>query len=84
MRFFYFFSLLGLSKQASDNNLEVKHKMSGKVDGEVQMSLAFVQGKELTKVAKHFTIQVQLQTLLMIQFLKLPYTFHYNTGRSFL
>ena len=82
----FFLSLLGLSKQASDNNLEVKHKMSGKVDGEVQMSLAFVQGKELTKVTKHFTIQVQLQTLLMIckiQYLKLLKTFH-CTGRSFL
>ena len=54
--------------------------MSGKVDGEVQMSLAFVQGKELTKVTKHFTIQVKLQTLLTIR----SFSKHSKTGRSFL
>ena len=64
----YCFSLLDLSKQVSENNLErkspgssrlveLKHKMGGKVDGDVQMALAFKTSTEVTKVAKNLTIQ---------------------------
>ena len=31
--------------------------MSGRVDGDVQMSLAFTLAKEMTRVTKHFSIR---------------------------